>query len=115
MIRKILHVTGAMNVGGTETMLINLYKKINKNIEFHFISYSKLQAFYDEEIENLGGKVIRLNSPSDVGFITSIKDIKKVIDEDEDFVCIIKLMSSNVYGEEVIGVKVNDNGEDLII
>ena len=32
MIRKILHVTGAMNVGGTETMLINLYKKINKNI-----------------------------------------------------------------------------------
>lgn len=43
------------------------------------------------------------------------KDIKKVIDEDEDFVCIIKLMSSNVYGEEVIGVKVNANGEDLII
>ena len=24
---KILHVTGAMNVGGTETMLINLYKR----------------------------------------------------------------------------------------
>ena len=45
----------------------------------------------------------------------NINNIKKVIDEDEDFVCIIKLMSSNVYGEEVIGVKVNANGEDLII
>lgn len=81
MKEKILHVTGAMNVGGTETMLINLYRKINKKIEFHFISYSKSQAFYDGEIESLGGKVIRLNPPNEVGFITSIKDIKKVIKE----------------------------------
>ena len=29
IMKKILHVTGAMNVGGTETMLINLYRKIN--------------------------------------------------------------------------------------
>lgn len=81
MKRKILHVTGAMNVGGTETMIINLYRKINKKIEFHFISYSKSQAFYDEEIEKLGGKVIRLNPPDKVGFIVAIKDIKKVIKE----------------------------------
>ena len=39
--KKILHITGAMNVGGTETMLINLYRKVNKQIKFHFISYSK--------------------------------------------------------------------------
>lgn len=78
---KILHVTGAMNVGGTETMLINLYRKINKKVEFHFISYSKSKAFYDGEIESLGGKVIRLKPPNEVGFINSIKDIKKAIKE----------------------------------
>lgn len=78
---KILHITGAMNVGGTETMLINLYRKINEKIEFHFISYSNEEAFYDKEIEKLGGKVIRLDSPNKVGFIGAVKDIKKVIKE----------------------------------
>ena len=81
MKKKILHVTGAMNVGGTETMLINLYRKVNKKIEFNFISYSNEEAFYDKEIEKLGGKVIRLNQPNKVGFINSIKDIKRVIKE----------------------------------
>lgn len=81
IMKKILHVTGAMNVGGTETMLINLYRKINKRIEFHFISYSSEEAFYDKEIEELGGKVIRLETPNKVGFIGAIRDIKKVIKE----------------------------------
>lgn len=43
------------------------------------------------------------------------KDLKKVIDENEDFVCIIKLMNNNIYGEEVLGNKQNNTGEDLII
>ncbi|MCY6958353.1 CRISPR-associated endonuclease Cas2 [Clostridium brassicae] len=43
------------------------------------------------------------------------KDLKKVIDENEDFICIIKLMNNNVYGEEVLGNNQNVTGEDLIL
>lgn len=43
------------------------------------------------------------------------KDINKVIDKGEDFVCIIKLMNDNVYGEEILGTSRNNTGEDLII
>lgn len=43
------------------------------------------------------------------------KDLKKVIDEDEDFICIIKLLNDSVFDEEVIGVKSNNTGEDLLI
>lgn len=43
------------------------------------------------------------------------KDLNKVIDKNEDFICIIKLMNDNVYGEEILGNKQNDTGEDLII
>ena len=32
-------------------------------------------------------------------------DLKKVIQEDEDFICIIKLFNENVFGEEVLGKK----------
>lgn len=42
-------------------------------------------------------------------------DLRSVIHEDEDFVCIIRLMNDNVFGEEVIGKKDKENGENLII
>lgn len=42
-------------------------------------------------------------------------DLKAVIDEREDFVCIIKLMNDNVFGEEVLGKNDKENGESLII
>lgn len=43
------------------------------------------------------------------------KDLNKVIDKSEDFICIIKLFNDNVFGEEVLGVKDMPTGEDLII
>lgn len=42
------------------------------------------------------------------------KDLEKIIDKDEDFVCIIKLMNDKVFGEDVLG-KISITGEDLII
>ena len=42
-------------------------------------------------------------------------DLRAVIHEDEDFVCTIKLMNDNVFGEEVLGKKDKENGESLII
>ena len=78
---KILHVVGGMNVGGTETMLMNLYRKLNTNVQFDFISYYDKDAYYDDEIKRLGGQVIRIDSPNKVGMIKSIKNLCEVIKE----------------------------------
>lgn len=43
------------------------------------------------------------------------KEIKSVIDENEDYVCIIKLLNGKSFDEENIGVKEIVNGESLII
>ena len=43
------------------------------------------------------------------------KDINNVIDKNEDFICIIKLMNESIFGEEVLGVNYKITGEDLII
>lgn len=60
--KRILHIVGAMNRAGTETMLMNLYRNIDhEKIQFDFVSYSKGEAHYDQEIHELGGKVIRLS------------------------------------------------------
>lgn len=42
-------------------------------------------------------------------------DLKPIINETEDFLCIIKLMNDNVFGEEVIGKKDKETGETLIL
>lgn len=78
---KILHVVGGMNVGGTETMLMNLYRKLNTNVQFDFISYYDKDAYYDDEIKRLGGQVIRIDSPNKIGMIKSIKNLCEVIKE----------------------------------
>lgn len=41
--------------------------------------------------------------------------LQKVIDAEEDFICIIKLMNDNVFGEDIIGKRDKATGEDLIL
>ena len=42
-------------------------------------------------------------------------ELKKIIVEEEDFICIVKLMNNNVFGEELIGKKDVENGESLFL
>ncbi len=42
-------------------------------------------------------------------------ELNKVIDKDEDFVCIIKLLNDNVFGEDILGKCDRITGEDLFI
>lgn len=71
---KVLHVVGAMNMGGTETMLMNVLRSIDpEQVEFHFLSFSNKEAYYDQEIEQLGGKIIHLNKA------TSVKDFRELM------------------------------------
>lgn len=48
-------------------------------------------------------------------FIQLKSDLKMIIDPEEDFICIIKLMNNNVFGEEVLGNSGDGNGERLIL
>ena len=71
---RILHVVGAMNRAGTETMLMNIYRNLDRSkIQFDFISYSNKEADYDNEIKKMGGRIFRLSKTS------SIKQIYKII------------------------------------
>lgn len=73
---KVLHIVGMMNMGGTETMLMNIYRNIDKSkVQFDFISYSEIDAYYDDEIKKLGGKIIKLKKSK------SIKELCDAIEE----------------------------------
>ena len=42
-------------------------------------------------------------------------ELNRVIDKSEDFICIIKVMNDEVFGEETLGKKDVVTGENLIL
>lgn len=57
---RILHVIGIMNRGGAETMIMNLYRNIDRTkVQFDFVENSDEPAAFDDEIRALGGRIYR--------------------------------------------------------
>lgn len=58
---RILHVLGGLNRGGAETMVMNLYRNIDRSkIQFDFIIHTEVVCDYDDEIKSLGGRIFRI-------------------------------------------------------
>lgn len=70
---RVLHVIGAMNRGGAETMIMNLYRKIDKDkIQFDFMVHTNKKCAYDDEIRSLGGKIYHIPKFNGSNYITYI-------------------------------------------
>ncbi|WP_226670494.1 glycosyltransferase family 1 protein [Metabacillus litoralis] len=58
---RILQVFAQMNRGGAETMIMNLYRNIDRSlIQFDFIVHTEDKCAFDDEIKNLGGRIFRI-------------------------------------------------------
>ncbi len=58
---RILHITGAMQRAGAETLLMNLYRNLDtENFQFDFLYFTANKCDYDDEIEKLGGTIYRI-------------------------------------------------------
>ena len=55
---RVVHVLGSLYRGGAETMIMNLYRKVDRSkVQFDFIIHDKEYCDYKEEVLNLGGKI----------------------------------------------------------
>lgn len=55
---RVLQVTGIMNRGGAESMIMNLFRSIDRNkIVFDFVENCEEPALFDDEIMALGGRI----------------------------------------------------------
>jgi CRISPR-associated protein Cas2 len=100
-------------------MEISMTKKFNYNYAFLFydVNEKRVQKVFKvckKYLSHYQKSVFRGEiTPSKL--ISLRKDLKNIIDENEDFICIIKLMNDKVFEEEVIGTQLHNTGEDLII
>lgn len=94
-------------------------KKINYNYAFVFydVNEKRVQKVFKvckKYLSHFQKSVFR-GEITPAKLISLRNDLKKVINEQEDFICIVKLMNDNVYGEEIIGTGELETGESLIL
>ncbi len=58
---RILHIVGRMDRGGIETMIMNLYRNIDRTkVQFDFLAHYGREAAYNDEIRSLGGRIYEM-------------------------------------------------------
>lgn len=58
---RILQVVGRMDRGGIETMLMNLYRHVDREkVQFDFLAHYGREAVYNDEIRAMGGRIYEM-------------------------------------------------------
>lgn len=74
---RVLQVVTTMNLGGLESFLMNVYRKIDrKKVQFDFLVHRKEEGVFDKEILSLGGRIFRLNPIHPKRFFQYSREIK---------------------------------------
>ncbi|MDR7073372.1 glycosyltransferase family 1 protein [Fictibacillus barbaricus] len=81
---RILHVVVNMNRGGAETLIMNLYRNIDRSkVQFDFLTSKK--GIFDSEIARLGGRIYRIPYVTEIGHIKYIKSLDYFFEAHKDY------------------------------
>lgn len=108
--KRILHVTGGMNRGGAETMIMNLYRKINKEeIQFDFVYFRKDKCDYDDEIKQLRGNIYYISPPKISNPLKFIFELKRIISSNGPYYAVhahtLYNIGLSLFASKLAGIK----------
>lgn len=73
---RILHIVPNMQAGGLETLIMNIYRNIDRNkVQFDFLVHYTGKYFYDDEIRSLGGRIYKFSVRDDNNLAKYLKDL----------------------------------------
>lgn len=79
---RVLHVVQRMEAGGTQALLMNIYRNIDRSkVQFDFLVEYPNKEFYDDEIISMGGRIFYTNFRNDYNIISFKKQLKKILEE----------------------------------
>lgn len=83
---RVLQVVTIMNRGGLETMLMNYYRKLDRDkIQFDFMTNRLERGHYDDEIEALGGRIYRLSPIKPGNYRKYFKELDEFFKEHKEY------------------------------
>jgi glycosyltransferase involved in cell wall biosynthesis len=69
-----------MNLGGIETFLMNILRNSDRQAnEYVILTYSSETFYFEDEIESLGIRIIRIKQPPEVSIWKHVTDLKNII------------------------------------
>ncbi len=82
---RILHCFGRTDIGGAETMVMNIYRNIDRDkVQFDFVIHTKDNCAYDNEIISLGGSVYHVPRYKIFNHFTYLKAWDKIFKKYKD-------------------------------
>ncbi|MEI2364315.1 glycosyltransferase family 1 protein [Priestia megaterium] len=83
---RILHAVGVMNRGGLETLIMNIYRNIDRDrFQFDFLVHQETQGAFDNEIKALGGKIHHIPYVTKIGHFGYIKALDSFFAKHQDY------------------------------
>ena len=85
---RVLHENVIMDPGGIEALLMNVYRHIDRDkVQFDFMVHRPDHAFYEDEIESLGGKIYRTPkfSPIPGQYQSYMGSVEKILKEHPEY------------------------------
>ena len=83
---RILHVVQRMEAGGTQALLMNIYRNIDRTkVQFDFLVEYPNKEFYDDEILKLGGKIYYSTVRTDFNILKFKNQLKNILRENPDY------------------------------
>ncbi|WP_160722271.1 glycosyltransferase family 1 protein [Bacillus sp. USDA818B3_A] len=77
---RVLHIVSAMDRGGAETLLMNVYRNLDKSkCQFDFITHSTTKGDFDDEIISLGGEIFPISSLGELGPLKYVKELIRIM------------------------------------
>ena len=100
-----------MDVGGAETMLMKIYRQINREkYQMDFALMSEGKSFYEDEIKLLGGRIFHITNKS-TSLIKFFKQLRKIVAENnykyvmrsgDNAACVIDLIAAKRGGAKTL-------------
>lgn len=83
---RILQIVGGMNMGGIENFIMNVYRNIDRTkVQFDFFIHNDVDAIFEREIKELGGKIFKIPHITKSGHIRYMKNVRKFFKEHKEY------------------------------
>ncbi|MFA6808436.1 MAG: glycosyltransferase, partial [Eubacteriales bacterium] len=105
---RVLHIVKSMDMGGLETFIMNIYRKIDRDkVQFDFLMHTDKECVFSKEIRSLGGNLFNVPERNR-GVLNNKKALNSFFKEHPEYSIVHQHLNSLSYIEPLKAAKRNN-------
>lgn len=86
---RVLQVVGSLGFGGAESMIMNLYRTLDKDrVQFDFLVFGLGTEGFESEVKDLGGRVLRTAPPNRYNPVRFVRAVTTLIEQNGPYAAV---------------------------